>query len=118
MSIVRYVVRHVACYVMQAAASVAAQAAAACWRDTLAEELRHTDESLAAVPQRPGCNPMHLDCNPMHLGCNICVAPGLQPHALEVHASCRPRHAGCAPMRMPAGVAAACLLLARDDAGE
>ena len=32
---------------MQAQAAMAAQAAAACWRDTLAEELRHTEDRLA-----------------------------------------------------------------------
>ena len=32
---------------MQAQAAMHAQAAAACWRDTLAEELRHTEDRLA-----------------------------------------------------------------------
>ena len=39
--------RYVACYAMQAQAAVASQAAAACWRDTLAEELGHTEDLLA-----------------------------------------------------------------------
>ena len=98
---------------MQATAAVAAQALATCWRDTLAEELRHTDESLAAVPQQPDCNPMHLDATQGTRAATICVRG-----CHYMHSGCRSRHAGCAPMRMHAGVAAACFLLTRDDTGE